>query len=356
MWFRTTFPLTQAEARGDLVLGLARIDDSDTTWVNGREVGSTRGYDQVRRYVVPAGLLHAGDNSLAVRVEDTGVGGGIYSDEALLFVQPAGGAPRSLKGQWRVRPDKVRVQPTGEMNQVETALYNKMIHPLLETPVRGVLWYQGESNAGSAAQAIRYAGQFRSLIWTWRAAWKQPEMPFYWVQLPNFESGWGTDEAIPWALLRESQAGALALPHTGQAVTLDVGDAHDIHPRDKKTVGERLALVALHETYGKKNVHFRGPVLAATRIEPTRVVARFTTTSGLSTRKPGARVVGLELGGAGGKFEAAQGVVAGDDVFIPYRGKAPTMLRYAWDDNPEAANLQDRDGMPAEPFRARLER
>ncbi len=354
VWYRKAFRLSAAEAGGEATLGLGRIDDKDTTWVNGQKVGSVDGYGVVRRYTLPAGVLREGLNTIAIRVEDGGGGGGIYSDRDLLFIQPRGARPRSLAGPWKIRPDRVSVNLSSGMNHVETALYNRMIHPLYRAPIKGVIWYQGESNANAAEQARHYAAQFQALISDWRSGWKQPELPFYWVQLASYESGRDTPADSPWAILRESQTAALSLPHTGQAITLDVGNAKDIHPRDKETVGNRLALIALHDTYGVGGLHSRGPVLESASREGNAAIVRFRTARGLATRTPGAPVEGFEVAGEAGRYQPAKASIRGSTVVVELPVAGPTAIRYAWDDNPEAANLEDRTGLPAEPFRSKL--
>src|SRR5690606_9042626 len=147
-WYRTGFELTAAEAAAGIVLGVGQIDDSDTTWVNGRQVGAmANAHNRARVYQVPASALRAGHNVLAVRVQDDGGGGGIMGAQAEIFVQPAGGAPRPLQGPWRFRTAQVSVSMQDDKNQIDTLLYNAMLHPLQPYALAGVIWYQGESNA-----------------------------------------------------------------------------------------------------------------------------------------------------------------------------------------------------------------
>ncbi len=355
IWYRKSFYLNAEQVKSDLILGLGRIDDNDTSWLNGKKIGETRAHDKIRQYRAPADYLHKGKNQIAIRVEDTGGGGGIYSDEQLLYLQTKEGARRSLAGEWKFKAEKVVISPESEMNYVDTALYNKMLHPLFKVPVKGVLWYQGESNAETAARATRYKQQFQSLINDWRAHWRNPELPFYWVQLASFNSGNDTETASPWAILRASQTAALALPNTGQAIALDVGDSEDIHPRDKKTVGYRLARIALSKTYDKKNMHFRGPVLTSHKVKQGKLILGFSTLSRLRTVDGDDKVKSLEISGPDGIFYPVDGELAGNSVVIKSALiRSNAVIRYAWDDNPEKANLADADGLPAEPFSANL--
>jgi len=356
-WYRTAFELDAREAAAGVTLGLGRIDDSDTVWVNGRRVGATRnGWNTPRAYAVPPSALRAGRNTVAVRVEDSGGGGGIAGRADELYLATAGGARRALAGPWRFRTAAVDVAMDEGKNQVDTALYNAMVHPLQPYPLAGVIWYQGETNA-TPQGAHAYRDRFGALIRGWRAAWQAPELPFLWAQLAAFGSGGdrvdaaGTVIDSPWATLRESQSAVLALPATAQAVTIDVGDAHDIHPRDKRTVGHRLALAARRVAYGQDVVH-AGPAYRGAEAREGTLVLRFDAPAGLAVRGGGQAPRGFELAGADGRFHPAQARIEGDAVVL--RSGAvpqPRLARYAWSDNPAAADLVGGDGLPASPFR-----
>lgn len=351
-WYRTHFMLSAQEAARGVTLGLARVDDSDRTWVNGVQVGETvNRWNEVRAYRVPPQALHAGLNTLAVRVEDLGGGGGIHGDAAQLYVQPEGGARRPLEGPWHFRPAAVALVSAVGYNETPTLLYNKMIHPLLGYALRGVLWYQGEANA-LPQQALAYREQFADLIRLFRAAWQQPEMPFLWAQLPNFRSGGDTPEESPWAELRESQSAALALPRTGQAVTIGLGDPDDIHPKDKQDVAHRLALSARRVVFGE-TVVASGPVFRALHIEGNRARLTFDAADGLAARGGGTQVNGFEIAGEDHRYRSAQARIEGDSVVVSNADVPhPAAVRYAWSDNPVEADLIDRNGLPAAPFRS----
>lgn len=353
IWYRTTFTLTLEEAKADITLSLGRIDDNDITWVNGHQVGATNAYDALRTYKVPARYLKPGKNQIAIRVEDTGGGGGIYASDDLIYIETLGGTRRSLVGQWNIKVDKATVEIQDNMHHVDTALYNKMLHPLFNIPVKGVLWYQGESNANSEPEATAYKQQFPALINDWRASWNKPNMPFYWVQLANFISGHDTEQSSPWAVLRESQTAALALKNSGQAITIDIGNPHDIHPTDKTTVGERLALIALNKTYGQKKTAFRGPVVRSVKRKKDHLVLNFNANHKLATKDASSTVHGFEVADENGRFYSVEGTIKNKQVLLPLRTNA-TAVRYAWSDNPESANLMDAEGLPAEPFRKKF--
>lgn len=353
-WYRASFTLSAAEAAAGVTLGVGRIDDSDITWVNGQQVGETRmQYNLPRAYAVPPESLRAGVNHVAVRVSDFGGGGGIHGDASEVFVQPHGGAKRPLDGAWKFRPAKVSVALVDDKNQIPTLLYNAMVHPLQPYPVRGVIWYQGESNAAARANALAYRQQFPALIHQWRRQWNAPGMPFLWVQLANFSSGADTATDSPWAILRESQSAALALPATAQVVAIDIGNPNDIHPLDKQTVGHRLALAARRVAYGESLVH-SGPVYRTARFEGGKAYVDFDTQgSALAVRGDGGALSGFELAGDDRRFHPAQARVEGDVVVVSSEAvPQPKAVRYAWRDNPEHANLGNQDQLPASPFRS----
>jgi sialate O-acetylesterase len=255
----------------------------------------------------------------------------------------------------------VTVATDDDKNQIGTLLFNRMIHPLQPYALRGVIWYQGEANANDVDQARRYRAQFASLIQDWRADWSQPALPFLWVQLASFDSGAdrrapdGRVLDSPWATLRESQSGTLTLPATAQAAAIDIGDAHDIHPRNKSEVGRRLALAARHVAYGESLVH-SGPIYHEAAFDRGRVRIEFELQgSALATRGGGSEVHGFELAGEDGRFHPARATIEGDGVVVSSGAVAqPRAVRYAWRDNPEDADLVNREGLPTSPFRAEV--
>lgn len=348
-WYRTSFELTEAEAQTGVRLGLAMIDDADITYVNGTEVGRTNAYSAVRVYDVPASALKAGRNVVAVRVEDTGGGGGIFGDPNTLFVE-VGGERRSLAGTWKFRVGQVIARPQGNKHHLPTLLYNQMVHPLLKYPIKGVLWYQGESNANTKEEAIAYRKLFPDLIRDWRRAWGQGDFPFLFVQLANFMAVDSVPSESNWALVREAQSGALALPNTGQAVIIDIGEADDIHPRNKQDVGLRLALAARKIAYGE-DIVYSGPVYKGHEVRDRQVVLTFDHLGGGLVAK-GGPLKGFAIAGSDGRFVWADARIEGDRVIV-WSDEVPTpvAVRYAWGNNPEGANLYNAEGLPASPFR-----
>ncbi|MFT4249606.1 MAG: sialate O-acetylesterase [Pseudomonas sp.] len=352
-WYRTSFTLSAEEARAGVSLGIGPADDTDTTYVNGVEVGHTEWrYQDPRDYRVPPSALRAGVNHVAIRVLDTGGAGGLPGDAAAFYVQPQGAARRPLGGDWKFRPAKVTVAANDDKNQIPTLLYNAMIHPLQAFPVKGVIWYQGESNAYEYG-ALRYREQFAAMIRQWRAERGQPALPFLWVQLANWKAGSDKGDLSPWAQLRESQSRTLSLPATGQAVIIDIGDPDNIHPANKRDVGHRLALVARHVAYAESLV-YSAPVFARAEFSAGQAQVRFDPMGGtLAVRGGGNEARGFALAGTDRVFHPAQARIEGDRVVVRSDAvPAPVAVRYGWSENPAEADLVNREGLPVSPFRS----
>jgi sialate O-acetylesterase len=218
-----------------------------------------------------------------------------------------------------------------------------MIHPLVPYGLKGVLWYQGENNANDR-RAEQYFPVFSAMIRDWREKFRHPELPFLWVQLPNYK----TDK--DWPGLREAQSDTLALPHTGQAVTVDIGDPNDIHPHNKIEVARRLALVAKARVYGFDVTH-AGPRFVSARREGRALRVSFAhAEGGLAVR--GETVNDVELAGADRVFHPAEGRIDGETLIVTSPSvPEPVAVRYAWSNNP-SANLYNRAGLHAAPFRS----
>lgn len=349
VWLRKRVELSAAQAAGAAELHLAKVDDCDETWVNGQRVGGQCGWEQSRRYAVPAGLLRAGANWIAVRVSDTGGGGGIHGDAAALRLDTAAGRV-PLAGAWRARVEQVHAAAGPAANDAPTLGHNGLIAPLHGLAFRGVLWYQGEENAGRAAA---YAGGFKRLIQDWRGQFGDPGLPFFFVQLASwFPLADNRPGSGAWAELRESQAAALTLAHTGMATAIDVGDPDDIHPRDKRTLGHRLAALALHEL-GLRAAPAGGPRLVAHQARGSEFELRFgATAGGLRTARSGEPLRGFLVAGADRRWVSAEARLDGDRIVLRSATvPAPVAARYAWVNNPSEANVVGGDGLPLPPLR-----
>ncbi|RZJ08981.1 MAG: 9-O-acetylesterase [Rubrivivax sp.] len=349
VWLRKRVELSGPQAAGSAVLHLAKVDDCDEVWVNGQKVGGQCAWDQPRRYALPGGLLRAGGNWIAVRVTDTAGGGGIHGDTAELRLDTAAG-PVSLAGAWKARVETVQTSSGPAANNAPALGHNGLVAPLKGLSVRGVLWYQGEENGGRAAA---YADGFTRLIQDWRRQFGDPKLPFLFVQLASwFPLADNRPDGNAWAELRASQAAALVLPHTGMATAIDVGDAIDIHPRDKRTVGQRLAGLAMHEL-GLRPAPATGPRLAGHAAKGGKFELRFdTTVGGLRTARSGEPVRGFYLAGADRRWMPAQARIEGDRIVLSSADvAAPVAARYAWVNNASEANVVGGDGLPLPPLR-----
>ena len=351
VWFRKTISLKKKDLEGPIELALAKIDDSDQVWVNGHLVGGMTGAHNVdRRYEIDPAILVAGKNTITVRVEDTGGGGGIYGSPSELFLR-TNTVSIPLDGEWKFRVGAYRMTPQ-QINQTPEMLYNSMIHPMLGYGIKGVIWYQGESNAGGR-RAFTYREQFPAMIKDWREKWGVGDFPFLFVQLANFKPALANPAPSDWAMLRESQSKTLeTLENTGQAVIIDLGEADDIHPRNKRDVGYRLSLAARKIAY-EEDIVFSGPVFKALEINENQALISFDHIgNGLEVQGKYGYLQGFAVAGEDQVFHWAKAKIQGDQVIV-YSDQVtkPVAVRYAWADNPDDANLYNQEGLPATPFR-----
>ncbi len=358
VWLRREVTLPQGWAGKDLRLELGPIDDMDTTWFNGQKVGGIETIGQWRTpriYDIPGRLVRAGRNVIAVRVVDCGGLGGINGTPEQLRLYPRAQDPQAallLGGTWRYRRgvawNKLEPWPVRRRfhQNSPTALYNAMIAPLIPFRIRGVIWYQGESNLTRAAQ---YQRLFPCLIRDWRRRWGVGAFPFYFVQIAPFRYPNDTGQA---AALRDAQRLTLAaVPNTGMVVTLDIGNPADIHPKNKQDVGKRLALWALAKTYGRDGIVFSGPLVRSARVEGSRVRVHFDHVDGGLATRDGQPPTCFEIAGADGTFVPARAKIDGETVVVWADGVTrPAAVRFAWGaaDQP---NLMNRAGLPASSFR-----
>ena len=347
VWFRKTFDLPAGVADVAGELHLAMVDDVDTTWVNGVKVGATTGYNVPRKYRVPAGVLKEGRNVIAVRVLDTGGGGGIWGEGNVgLFVRRKT-APLAveLSGPWRYRIGVNLQDAAGPPVSLSgdagtpTVLWNGMIAPLVPYAMRGVIWYQGESHVRRERQ---YRTLFPALIADWRRAWEQGDFPFLFVQIaPHREMSPEIREAqlLSWQ----------RTPNTAMVVTTDCGDPNDIHPPRKQPVGARLALAARALAYGER-LEYSGPVFDSMRVKGGTATLRFTHLGGGLWAKRGP-LKGFTMAGADQVFHAAQAEIRGQTVVVTSQAvPRPVAVRYGWAPVPDG-NLFNQAGLPASPFR-----
>lgn len=347
VWLRKTITLPSLNFNKESGLELATIDDEDITYVNGIKVGSKNQYNAPRKYTIPAGVLKPGKNVIAVRVVDNGGGGGIYgNEEDVRLVVDNSTIP--LKGEWKFQVESI-LSRTSE-NSLPSLCYNAMIHPLIPYAFKGVLWYQGESNAGRSYQ---YRKAFPLLINDWRAKWNDATMPFYFIQLATYKTkGNNSSEGSGWAELREAQSMTLQLPNTGMVVTTDLGNPNDIHPTNKQDVGKRMAAIALNYLYSKPMI-CNGPTYKSIQVNGNQAVLTFENIgSGLTAIDKYGYVKGFEVAGNDQVFHYARAFIRGNTVVVSCDQVAnPAAVRFGWVGDASDCNLFNKEGFPAVPFR-----
>lgn len=353
VWYRREIDIPAAMAGTPAKVFLGRIVDADILYVNGQEVGKTTYQYPQRRYALQAGALKPGKNLFVVKVTNYGGKGGFVPDKPYFIT--ANGQTIDLKGDWQYKVGEVFEPATGDteaginaQNQ-PTALYNAMVAPATDYTIKGILWYQGESNSGDPAS---YKKLLPALISDWRSKFGKSNLPFMYVQLPNYMDVNYLPAESNWALMREAALQTLEVPNTAMAVTIELGEWNDIHPDNKKDVGERLALAAQKLVYGDKKVVASGPLYQSAMIEGNKIVVSFSNTGSGLTASDGEELSWFAIAGEDKKFVWAKAKIEGDKVVV-WNDKIsdPKYVRYAWADNPDGANLYNKEGLPASPFR-----
>lgn len=354
VWFRKEFTVSKqmAEEKG-VVLHLSTIDDLDSTWLNGVKIGGIKGHNIKREYVIPDGLLKEGKNVVSVQVLDWVGGGGLWGPKDEIRIQGKSGSV-SLAGDWRYKVgcDYIELKPIADdldRQNKPTTLFNGMLHPLIPLSIAGAIWYQGEANAGRPYQ---YRTLFPNMIRDWRSKFMQGDFPFYFVQLANFMKPDKEPKETNWAELREAQTMALSLPNTGMACIIDVGEANDIHPRNKQDVGHRLALQALSKAY-KSDLPCESPRFEKATVEGNSIRISFQFVyGGLKAKDPYGYVKGFAIAGADKKFHWASAKLEGTSIVVSSPDvPQPVYVRYGWAQNPADANVYNSADLPLIPFR-----
>lgn len=358
VWYRKVVEVPSAFNDRDLLLKLGWIDDYDFSFFNGKPIGKTYYKGSGRNYIIPKEYVLEGENEILVCVYDNGGLGGFWGPQKPLLKlnNDESELQLDLGSVWHYKADlekcniyveKANIMP--RERSIPTFLYNAMISPLTQFAIKGVIWYQGEGNAGNANE---YMELFPAMIKGWRRAWDQGDFPFLYVQLPNY----GIPDSLPgqsdWAELREVQQKTLSLPNTGMAVTIDLGNEMNIHPINKKDVSKRLALAALKIAYKKETV-FSGPIYDSMKIYNGKVHISFSHVGGgLMAQDKFAYLKEFSIAGSDKKFIWAKAYVEGNHIVV-YSEKIsePVAVRYAWSGNPSQANLYNKEGLPASPFR-----
>ncbi|HSQ75063.1 MAG TPA: sialate O-acetylesterase, partial [Bacteroidota bacterium] len=366
VWFRKTIPIPAEWVGTNLVLELGPIDDMDVAYVNGSRVGDYERegfWNKKRVYPVPAAIVDSVSVQIAVRVIDTQGGGGIYGDPSSMVLRnEQSGETLSLVGDWRYVPvaelyeNRLHVfgtagNPYGTRPRLPvnfsattaTALYNGMIAPLVPFAIRGAIWYQGESNAGRPRE---YHTLFPLLIENWRSVFSVGDFPFYYVQIAPYNYG----SVIQSQYLREAQTAALAVPNTGMAVTLDIGNAANIHPSNKQDVGQRLALWALAKTYGQR-IAYSGPLYRSMKQRKGSIELIFEHAENGLVLRSSSEGNGFQIAGPDRVFKDAVVKIRGKTLVVSHPEiRSPVAVRYAFTNTP-TATLFNKDGLPAPSFR-----
>lgn len=357
VWYKKEIDIPAGFASQRVRIHLGRIVDANEVYVNGTKVGTTTYMYPQRRYWVEPGILKPGKNLFVIKVTNNNGKGGFVPDKP--YYLEAGDQTVDLKGTWYYKVGMVSepFRPGGgqgggfprrivAQNQ-PTALYNAMAAPFTAFKIKGIIWYQGESNAGKPAE---YEELQKNQITALRKAFGNENLPFLMAQLPGFGDYNYLPSESGWARLRESQAMAAKMPNAGMAVTIDLGEWNDIHPENKKEVGERLALAGRKIIYGE-DIPYSGPIYKSHVIEGDKIIISFDHANGLKT-VDGEQVGDLAIAGEDKQFVWANSKIEGGKLIVSSpRVSSPKYVRYAWADTPINPNLANGSGLLASPFR-----
>jgi sialate O-acetylesterase len=352
IWMHKTFEVSKKQVGQAARLFLGCIVDADSMYINGQFVGTTSYQYPPRKYDIPASLLKEGLNEITIRVIDENGRGGFVKDKPyeLVFKDKS---KINFEGDWlyRVGWEVVKIEPHVFIQWKPLGLYNAMIHPLFHYQIKGMLWYQGESNAGKPDE---YYDLMNELIHNWRTGWNNQELPFYFVQLANYMHAKEMPAESNWAALRHQQLDMLKIPNTGMAVTIDIGEWNDIHPLNKKDVGERLALHALKNQYAKKDIIVSGPLVKKHKVNKNKVTLEFDYVQNGIQKVDSLKY--FELAGEDKIFAKAVAIIKGKSIVLQSDEIiTPKYVRYAWADNPEDVNFFNEEGLPASPFELKID-
>ena len=353
VWFRKEINVPASMVGKPAKLFMGRIVDADETYLNGVKVGNITYQYPPRRYNLPANLLKPGKNIIVVRITNTAGKGGFVPGKRYYITD--GIQEIDLRGDWQYKVGEAFPPKTDRdyysffsAQNEPTGLYNTMVAPAINYPVKGILWYQGEANTDKPAE---YDQLLPALIADWRDKWHEGNIPFIYAQLPGFMEVDYSPEESKWARLREAQLKALSVPNTAMAVTIDAGEWNDIHPLDKKDVGDRMALAAEKIAYGDSKNVSSGPIYQSAKIEGNKIILTFSDIgSGLMARG-GGELNKFAIADVRGKYFWANAIIKDNKVIVWSDDvNSPLYVRYAWADNPEGANLYNKEGLPASPF------
>lgn len=349
-WYAKTFDLKD-EPDNDATVHLGQIDDADYTYINGQLIGSMdNAHDKTRIYGAGKSIFKKGKNEIVIRMADYTGGGGLSGRSQDLFIQFENGHKEPLAGEWMAKKGTENYpKPVGllDHNTYPTSKYNGMVHPLIDTKLSGILWYQGESDWAATRD---YAWKLIRMIVDYRASWDQSDLPFLFVQLANWTPVLAQPGQANWGEVRKSQDMALMLPYTAMVTAIDLGDADDIHPRDKQSVASRLVAAADHMIYNR-NVAYRSPHVRSVEMREEGYLVTFEHVGdGLKTVEGVSRVTGFAVLENGVWKRTFGTLVDNDQVLVSSKKPTPTVLRYLWADNPGVVSLYNSLDLPALPF------
>jgi sialate O-acetylesterase len=349
MWFKTKIDIPANLAGNAATLSLGMMLTQDETYINGQKVGSINSSYTDRNYSIPLGLLKAGKNNLVIRLisPTTGIGFNPKNSCQIKFNQDS----IPLNNPWKFKFGiELEQLPKGNGLSLHspTAYYYAMIQPLANYNIKGIAWYQGESNIPKPEQ---YQELLTSLINVWRNDWQKPNLPFLYVQLANYSPTGIEPEISNWALLREAQMKTLKVQNTAMVVIHDIGEKGDLHPANKQDVGKRLALAAEKVAY-HENIVYSGPIYQSIKIKENKAYVSFNHTgSGLMSK--GEDLKQFSISADGKNFVIAKAKIIGKQVVVWTENiSKPLAVRYAWADDPEGANLYNKEGLPASSFKS----
>jgi sialate O-acetylesterase len=349
VWFKKEVDVPANLINKDAMAVLGAIVDRDEVYLNGKLIGSTGYQYPPRRYQIPSNLLKAGKNTIVVRVVSNTGRGGFVPDK--FYGLTLGKDTIKLNGDWQYQLGyQSKPMPGGQItfHYQPASLFNAMVAPLLNYKFKGVIWYQGESNTSNPQE---YAQLFKDVILDWRKFINNKEFPFLFVQLANFMDPSDAPLESKWAEVREVQRKTLSVPSTGMAVAIDIGEWNDIHPLNKKDVGDRLSLNAQKLAYKENNVVYSGPIYQSMKIKKDKIILKFDLLGSKFLVKEDQKLKQFSIAGTDKNFVRAEAKIKGNKVIVSSSEiKNPKTVRYAWADNPVGANLYNKEGLPSSPF------
>ncbi|HEX7846118.1 MAG TPA: sialate O-acetylesterase [Chitinophagaceae bacterium] len=356
VWLRKEINVPASMIGKPAKLELGTITNADSVFVNGVFVGNTTYQYPARRYELKNNVLKEGKNLVVIRVLSSSGNGGFVQQKR--YELTAANDTIDLKGNWKYKVGATALKGSPATTTIRFkpgGLYNAMIAPLINYPIKGAIWYQGETNSN---YPDNYKSIMQTMIEDWRSKWSVGNFPFLFVQLPNYmEAAPTPQQSSKWAALREQQLQTLTVPNTGMAVAIDLGEWNDLHPENKKDVGYRLSLLARKMAYSEKKLVASGPLYKSMEAAGEKLIIHFSNTGSGLIAKDNEELRHFAVAGADGKYYPAKAIIRNNTVEVWYEGvKNPVYVKYAWADNPEGVNLYNKEGLPASPFEAAIKK